>query len=323
MLQLREYFRVYLVQTNPLRKNLRNFLFSILRSIVYGRRVDAIFVEFLAHHAFIIALFRLLGIIKRKPIIVRCHRFEVYNFAKRFWPAFRLAALMSDFVICVSKRTYERLVSLLPEMKKKAIIIYNGVDVDRFRPIYVEKEKNIVVGSLGALIPRKGFLELIRCIEGLIRENVEIKLRIGGKGPLRDKIQKYLREHDLEGYVILDGFIPDEELVRWYNSIDVFVLNSKSEGHPMVVLEAMSCGLHVIATLVDDLDEILDKKWLYRFGDWERLKHLLREATTMDRETVEKIGKTNRKIVLERFNLKKQAMRIAKVIEYIIARHRH
>lgn len=314
--ELKKYFDVSLVRTSPLRKDPLALIRVFFQVLLRSRSVDIIFVEFLAHYTFIVALLKKLGII-RAPIVVRCHRFEVFTFAGRFRFAFALAAKLSSLIICVSRRTWKKLLKLVPEAKKKTVIIYNGVDTNRFRPLSREENKIFTIGSLGFLTMRKGFIELVDSIKELIDEGINVKLRIGGKGPLYDMILERIRKYKLEDAVKLDGFIPNNKLTEWYNKLDLFVLNSRSEGHPIVILEAMSCGLPVIATLVDDLDEVLGEEWLYKFGDWRRLKALIKTLYTMPKEEREKLGIKNREKVLKEYNLTTQAKRIADMIKQL------
>jgi len=315
---LSRFFRVMLVPTCPLRKNIKNLFRALSKTIVLSRRADVIFVEFMAYHALLISILKLLGFI-RIPVVIRCHRFEVYSFYQRLPFALKFIARLADLIICVSKRVYRRLQRIAPVARKKAVVIYNGVDTKRFRPISSQTNIIFTIGSLGQLIPRKGVLELVRVVEDLIKEEgLNIKLRIGGRGKLYGTISKYIKERGLEGNISLDGFIPDEELVRWYNSIDLFVLNSRSEGHPMVVLEAMSCGLPVVATHVDDLDEILSESWLYTFGDWKKLKSIIKKVYSMPRTEIKKIGEENRQKVLKHFDLDEQSKKISQYIIHLI-----
>jgi len=70
---------------------------------------------------------------------------------------------------------------------------------------------------------------------------------VGGSGDDVERIKDLIRNHHLEGKVILAGYIPDEEVVDYYNLCDVFVMPSKGEGFGIVFLEALACGKPVIA----------------------------------------------------------------------------
>jgi glycosyltransferase involved in cell wall biosynthesis len=79
-----------------------------------------------------------------------------------------------------------------------------------------------------------------------------------GKGPDKESVQQRITQLGIERNLLLAGFVSDEDLSAYYNAADLFVLPSKSgEGLPLVALEAMACGLPVIATDVGGIREIL------------------------------------------------------------------
>ena len=82
---------------------------------------------------------------------------------------------------------------------------------------------------------------------------------IAGKGPNKNLIEKRVRELRLEENVELAGFVPERLLPYYYNAADYFVIPSSSgEGLPLVLLEAMACGLPVIVTTVGGIPEIIE-----------------------------------------------------------------
>ena len=82
---------------------------------------------------------------------------------------------------------------------------------------------------------------------------------VGGTGPDRDKIAEYIKAENITNVTML-GFIKDEELADYYSLSDIFILPSiQGEGFPMVVLEAFSSGIPVIATRSGGHIEIIEK----------------------------------------------------------------
>jgi glycosyltransferase involved in cell wall biosynthesis len=82
---------------------------------------------------------------------------------------------------------------------------------------------------------------------------------LGGAGDDLPRVKSMVKEKSLEEKVILTGFIPDEELVDYYNLCDVFVMPSKGEGFGIVFIEALACGKPVIAGNQDgSRDAVLD-----------------------------------------------------------------
>ena len=106
-----------------------------------------------------------------------------------------------------------------------------------------------VILSVGRLVPYKGFHVLIRAMKYLPDD---YQLVIGGKGPLRKKLEELIGSEGLGSRVCLDGYIADEALPAYYGACDIFVLSSimKTEAFGIVQIEAMSCGKPVVATII-------------------------------------------------------------------------
>jgi teichuronic acid biosynthesis glycosyltransferase TuaC len=147
-----------------------------------------------------------------------------------------------------------------------------------------------VIFSLGQLIERKGFNDLIEAMNIVKERREDVLCFIGGSGPLSGKLQKQIDYLELSSHVKLIGFISDDLLPIWMNASDFFVLPSHSEGNPTVMFEALGCGIPYIGTKVGGQPEIiisddygflvetnapedLAEKILFGLDkDWDRLK---------------------------------------------------
>ncbi|WP_081882652.1 glycosyltransferase family 4 protein [Methanobacterium sp. SMA-27] len=148
--------------------------------------------------------------------------------------------------------------------KEKLGIMPFGVDTNFFRPINVQKDKEIFqILSIGYFIERKGFEYLIKAVKEVLKEYDNIKLNLVGSGPLESQIKKLIEELELDKYVQITSNISDEELLGIYNSSDLFVLPSivdsqgNTEGLGVVLLEAMACGLPVIGSNIGGIPDII------------------------------------------------------------------
>lgn len=108
----------------------------------------------------------------------------------------------------------------------------------------------VMVLSVGRLVPYKGFTHLVDAAAFLPEG---WKVVIGGEGPLRGELEAQIRTKDLEGKVVLEGYLPQEQLPSYFAACDVFVLSSvmKTEAFGIVQIEAMSLGKPVVATTVE------------------------------------------------------------------------
>jgi glycosyltransferase involved in cell wall biosynthesis len=108
----------------------------------------------------------------------------------------------------------------------------------------LDGDKRYVIG-VGRLVRRKNYPALIRALKALGRKDVE--LLIVGNGPERDNLKTLATSLRLGEQVQLLGFVPEERKFQLLSNSDIFALPSLHEGFGLVYLEAMSCGLPVIA----------------------------------------------------------------------------
>jgi glycosyltransferase involved in cell wall biosynthesis len=140
---------------------------------------------------------------------------------------------------------------------KKIAVIGNGVDEKTFVPIQNDKKKENYILYTGIFRPRKGLFDLINCAEHVIKEYPEIKFILTGRGILREKLKKEIQLRGLQKNITFLGYVSRKKLVETYQNATVHVIPSHYEGLPTVLLEAMSCGLPVVATDIGGNNEVI------------------------------------------------------------------
>jgi glycosyltransferase involved in cell wall biosynthesis len=139
-------------------------------------------------------------------------------------------------------------------------VIGNGVDEQIFAPAKNKADDRYILFT-GRLAYRKGLFDLIECGKYICKKYDDVNFIIVGDGMLRNKLQMEVRNSGLENRIIFKGRVPKTELINFYQNATIHVIPSHYEGLPTVLLEAMSCGLPVIATAVSgNLDVIEDGK---------------------------------------------------------------
>ena len=138
-------------------------------------------------------------------------------------------------------------------------VIRNSVDTASFHPNQNNgrsKHDSLTIGVAARLQPNKGLEDLLRALAILAQDNLRPNLLIaGGDGP-REPLESCVEQLGLREQVKFTGFVQD--MRAFYDSIDVAALASLSgEGLPLFVLEAMSCGVPVVATDVGGTKEVL------------------------------------------------------------------
>jgi glycosyltransferase involved in cell wall biosynthesis len=138
---------------------------------------------------------------------------------------------------------------------KKAGVLHNGVDTAFFTP--AEKTEGSYVLYTGALISRKGLLDLVKSAEYVRQSIPNVKFILTGKGPLEKLLKKTIHMIGLDENFSFLGYIGRDELLRLYQNAMVYVLPSYYEGLPTTLLEAMACGTPTVATNVPGNSEVV------------------------------------------------------------------
>ena len=177
----------------------------------------------------------------------------------------------ADKIIVVSNATMRYVLSLGAD-PEKIELLYNGVDLDRFKPLTGVRDdvrrklgiaKNaVVVITVRRLVYKNGVDTLIDSAEIAIKKNPRLVFLVVGEGPDFVEVKAKIEQLGIGSNFRLTGFVSDEDLPLYYNAADFFVLPSKSgEGLPLVALEAMACGLPVVATNVGGISEIMTEDY--------------------------------------------------------------
>jgi glycosyltransferase involved in cell wall biosynthesis len=195
--------------------------------------------------------------------------------------------------------------------------IPNGVDVERFQPADPEEKLDLrrrlgfpngkVVLFTGRLVSHKGLPELLRAWERLHLEGVTATLYLVGEGgadmhACETELREFVRERQLESSVRFTG--PVTNVVDYLGAADAFVFPSRDDGLPLSLVEAMSCALPVVSTLVGGMrDFLVDGRngYVVPMGDEDALVNVLRRVIAGGPE-VEAVGRAGRDTVVARFS---------------------
>lgn len=136
--------------------------------------------------------------------------------------------------------------------------IPNGVETDRFTPIERPENPKVKILFIGRLIPRKGFQRVIKALPK-VRELAQIpfEIEVVGTGAHQSELDNLAQQLGVSEMIKYVGMVPYDQLEKSYQYADIFILTSLSEGMPSVILEAMGCGLPVIASNVGGNNEIV------------------------------------------------------------------
>ena len=194
--------------------------------------------------------------IRNKPKFIFSEH-SVYN-RRRSSKIFRLIDKFTysryQKIICVSNMVRNALINWLPEVASKTVVIKNAVPVGKIR----EKKENLYdILFVGRLERAKGVDVLLNALKFLKETNgMNLKSAIVGDGSLRDSLKSLSKDLGVEENVEFLGIRKDIKGLMQLSKI--FVLPSRWEGLPMVILEAMALGMPVIATKVGGIPEVIE-----------------------------------------------------------------
>lgn len=137
-------------------------------------------------------------------------------------------------------------------------LIPNGVETARFKPISRPPNPKVKILFIGRLIPRKGFQRVVRALPKLrTLAQHPFEIEVVGSGAARQHLDVLAEELGVADLIRYVGTVSYDQLEKSYQYADIFVLTSLSEGMPSVILEAMGCGLPIIASDVGGNNEIV------------------------------------------------------------------
>lgn len=161
-------------------------------------------------------------------------------------------------VIAVSETLKRSFVGDYPSLREITEVIYNGVDTDFFKPSEA-KYPSFTILFVGRMDREKGVDLILQAIHLLREKKLRIEAKLVGTGIHLNELKKLSEHLGVNTYCEFVGEIPNSEVKKYYEHSHIFVLPSRrKEGHPVVISEALACGLPIICTRSGGLNELID-----------------------------------------------------------------
>jgi colanic acid/amylovoran biosynthesis glycosyltransferase len=233
----------------------------------------------------------------------------------------KLAA--ASFVRTNTRSNQKFLGDLFPEMAGKVVNIYNGVSLTAPVESRQQSAPPFHLLALGRFVPKKGFAVLLAACRSLSDQGVDFRLTLAGDGPERRKLRELIHRQGLAGRVSLTGAVPHREVARLMAQAHLLVMPSliapsgDRDGIPNVILEALFCGLPVLATAVSGIPEVIregDTGWLTAPGDPEALAQAVAAALAAPAEARRRAGQ-GRALVAREFDSQRNYSRLKALFE--------
>jgi len=212
----------------------------------------------------------ILGKIFRLPVLGALYGIEAWRPSRRNFTARSSRALNHYYAI--SAYTRDRFVAWAAVPSERVTLLPNAIHLEDYAPgpkpgTLAERlgmHGRRVLLTFGRLVSReraKGFDEVLEVLPRLVAEDPRIAYIIAGDGDYRATLEARVREMGLQDHVVFTGFVDEAEKAALYRLADIYVMPSRGEGFGFVFLEAMACGIPVVASSADgSRDAVLDGK---------------------------------------------------------------
>lgn len=177
--------------------------------------------------------------------------------------------------------------------------------------------------AVGRLHPVKDHAFLLRACHQLRVRGADFLCLVAGEGPERPWLEHLIRNLKLEGHVRLLGHLGRQQLDAWYAMCDLVVLTSRSEGIPLVLMEAMAHAKTVLAPDITGIPELVrdgETGFLYHPGSLDDFVRKI-EMIHNSQPAMASLCRAARQHVLEHFNREKNLASLADLLVSRIARN--
>jgi glycosyltransferase involved in cell wall biosynthesis len=218
----------------------------------------------------------------------------------------------SDALTAVSSRVFRDL-NTYYGIKREGLIVGNGVDEKTFLPANDRSEmKRAYVLYVGRIGYRKGLFDLMNCAKHVCEERPDVSFLLTGQGPLMGLLSKEAARMGIERNVVLCGYVDNDRLIDLYQNASVCVVPSSYEGLPTVMLEAMACGIPVVATSIPGHIEVISQGsngFLVPVGSSEEMANTIL-GLLADEELQRRVGRAARQTIEENYTWDKISGRV-------------
>lgn len=246
-------------------KAARGRLWFVWRAFIAAMRGGRFAVVFCGHIN-LLPVAVLAALLLRAKLVLAVHGTDVWTPPRSLLA--RLFMPRVDLILSVSQFTLERMSSWVPDVRDRATVVPNTVDLERFglaakdaelvRRLGLDGKRVIMtLGRMAADERAKGFDEVIELMPQLLSRDADLVYLCVGDGDDRPRLQAKAAGLGLGNSVIFTGSVPEAAKPDYFRLADAYVMASRGEGFGIVLLEALACGIPVLGSTADATQEAL------------------------------------------------------------------
>jgi len=209
-----------------------------------------IFITIIGENLFLPTL--ILKLMKKKNILfITINNFQIsrerndvlsYIFTKiTYWCADTLVIPNDSIIESFALKNYSQKITVLNR---------HYIDLTKYGPKKMIKDREMIVGYIGRLSEEKGVMHFVNCIPRVLQKLSTVQFLIVGDGNLMPNIKRFVEEHQLENNVRILGWVPHNDVLNILDNLKLLVIPSITEIGPWVALEAVACQTPILATPV-------------------------------------------------------------------------
>jgi L-malate glycosyltransferase len=170
----------------------------------------------------------------------------IYPFTPAIWRDANQIIAVSEFTRQLALQKYDVKIQVIP----------NGVDLDPVQPNPVHLNQPPQIVFAGRFMAQKNPLQVVQTLNGL--KQLQWQCVMIGDGPLMKDVKRAVAESNLEDRFQFTGWIDPQDVLNWFDRSDILFMPSRSEGLPVVGVQALAKGLAIVAGQVGGFVDLVD-----------------------------------------------------------------
>lgn len=242
------------------------------------------------------------------PLIISFWGSDIYEYPEKNrinWMLLRRNLLCADAIASTSHAMANKIKEVYPGLEKPITVTPFGVNTDLFKPSCEEKPDRPIIGIVKYLNPIYDIPLLIKSFSLLKNEtNLNPLLYIYGGGSLLKELQDLCVKLNVQEDVVFFGTIPNVEIPKAINQMDVFVNCSFRESFGVALIEAMACEVPVVATDTEGYREVIEDGEtgiILKDREPSTMKDAMLQLL-LNKDLAKKLGENGRKRVLNLYD---------------------